>query len=67
MPPARGINNCTFEGRNVNMLHRMEGLGLWGFQGPDRDQAVALGRRALGWLALAGVMFLLCRDRKSVV
>ena len=49
------------------MLHRMEGLGLWGFQGPDREEAVVLGRRALGWAALAGVMFLLCRVQASLL
>ena len=49
------------------MLHRMEGLGLWGFQGPDREEAVVLGRRALGWAALAGVMFLLCRVQAALL
>ena len=43
------------------MLRRIEGFGAWGFRGMTVDDATALGRRALKWLALAGATYLLCR------
>lgn len=43
------------------MLRRMETTGAIG-RGMDWD-AAALARRVLGWTALAGAMFLLCRAR----
>ena len=42
------------------MLHGIEGIGALPRR-IDRDGAAALGRRALGWLGLAGAMALLCR------
>ena len=45
------------------MLRRIEGLGAMGLRRMDWDAAAALGRRALGWATLAGMVFLLCRAR----
>ncbi len=44
------------------MLRRMESRAALG-RGMDWDRASALARRALGWAALMGVTFLLCRAR----
>lgn len=43
------------------MLRRIEGLGALGLRRMDWDGAAELMRKALGWTALAGAMFLLCR------
>lgn len=50
------------------MLRRMEstGLGALGARAVDWDGAARLGRRALGWAALAGAMFLLCHARANL-
>lgn len=50
------------------MLRRMEstGQGALGLRVADWDGAARLARRALGWTALAGVMFVLCRGRVSL-
>lgn len=48
------------KGRKVAM-HRIEGMNALGLGRMDWDKAAWLGRRFLGWFALAGAMFLLCR------
>ena len=43
------------------MLRRIEATGVSWLHRMDWEGAMALGRKALGWFALAGGMFLLCR------
>lgn len=43
------------------MLRRLAGVGAWERRTMDWEAGARLARRALGWAALAGAMFLLCR------